>query len=148
MGFLRKPSFQGLCVCSDLSSTSRYRAWQEWLVLSKIAWMVFFPPRLALHSRIQCGMNMQNWPGHNFCRSACISTVRYLAADWVWVALHPLGNFPWVFCLVTLTRSCSKICCAFHTQRQLHFRSGVMLRAEPPFFSRHLHLRGTAGPWG
>lgn len=36
---------------------------------------------------------MQNWPGHNFCKSAYINRVYYVAADWVWVALHPFGNF-------------------------------------------------------
>lgn len=55
-----------------------------------------------------------------------------LAADWVWVALHPLGNFHG-FSAGNFDQKLLKICCAFHTQRQLHFRSGVAVRAEPPF---------------
>lgn len=65
-------------------------------MVSKIAWMVF--PRLALQSRIQCGMNMQNWPGRNFYKSAYMNTVYYPGCRLGVGGSPSFWQFPWVFC--------------------------------------------------
>lgn len=72
-------------------------------------------------------MNMQDWPGHNFCRSARVNTVYYVPADWVWVALHPFGNF----CAFSVGNFDQKLLkkCAVHATLRGSCISGV----EPPF---------------
>lgn len=115
-------------------------------MLSKIAGMVF-PLVLHLQSRIQRGMNMQNWPGYNFCRSACINTVHYLAADWVWVAPHPFGNFRG-FSAGDFDQKPLKNLLYIPHPEAAAFQEWSHTQSRTPLFSRHPHLPGTAGPLG